>query len=488
MTIPNNILVPFVAVEINNTGAQQGPVTVPYQGLLIAQKTSDGSAADNSVVLCSSPVDAAAKCGRGSMGHLMAKKWFDVNQFTPLYLGVLADNGSGAAAAGSIAFTGPATENGTLSLYVGGQLVQVAVTNGMIATALATALVAAIPSTSDLPVTAAVDGTHAYQVNLTYKHKGEVGNQCDLRLNYQDGEKLPAGLAATIVPMSSGTSNPVLTTLITNLLDRWLNIWANPFKDSTSLTALETELESRFGPTRQIDAMMFTCDNDTYANMITLGNARNEKSSCIVPTQNSPSQPCEYAAQIAGQVALEGQADPSKPLQTVTLPTVLAPALADQFSQFPQRNTLLANGIGTTAVGPGGVVQIERLVTTYQKNAAGSPDTSYRKVESLLTLMELRYQWRTRIRNRYPRAKLAADGTRFGPGQSVITPQIAKSEAIMWFREMESDRGLVQKFDDFKAAVTVSIDSGNPDRLLVLLPPTLIGQFIVCNTELNFVL
>jgi hypothetical protein len=36
--------------------------------------------------------------------------------------------------------------------------------------------------------------------------------------------------------------------------------------------------------------------------------------------------------------------------------------------------------------------------------------------------------------------------------------------------------------------VTVAIDSGNPDRLLVLLPPQLIGQFIICNTELNFVL
>ncbi len=58
----------------------------------------------------------------------------------------------------------------------------------------------------------------------------------------------------------------------------------------------------------------------------------------------------------------------------------------------------------------------------------------------------------------------------------------------MWFREMESDRGLVQKFEDFKAAVSVSIDSGNPDRLVVFLPPNLIGQFIICNTELNFVL
>ena len=57
------------------------------------------------------------------MLHRMAIAWFASNKSTELWLGVLADNGAGVAATGTIVVTGPATATGTIPLYLGGVLV-----------------------------------------------------------------------------------------------------------------------------------------------------------------------------------------------------------------------------------------------------------------------------------------------------------------------------------------------------------------------------
>ena len=71
------------------------------------------------------------------------------------------------------AVTGPATADGTIALYFGGVRVTVGVTSGQAATAIATNITAAITAAADLPVTAA---TVSASSNLTFRHKGAVGN------------------------------------------------------------------------------------------------------------------------------------------------------------------------------------------------------------------------------------------------------------------------------------------------------------------------
>lgn len=336
---------------------------------------------------------------------------------------------------------------------------------------------------TDLPVHASVASavvtTHAMNAGL-------VGNECDVRANYNVGEALPAGVGLAIVGPSGGSVNPVLATLISNMGDTWFNILANPYTDATSLTALEAELNSRFGPARMIDGMMFSAKNDTYSNVATLGQARNCRSSTIEPTNSSPTPPEEMSADIAGTVAIYGANDPARPLTTLALSWTQAPALADRYT-ITERDLLLHDGIGTTRVGAGNVVEIDRLVTTYQTNTAGSPDPSYRDVNTLLTLMYLRYDWRNHVRLKWPRHKLADDGTKFGAGQAVVTPKIAAAEAVAWFEEME-ELGLVEDVDTFKTNLVVERNGGDVNRLDFLLPPNLINQLLVVGTQIQFVL
>jgi phage tail sheath gpL-like len=480
---PSNLRVPFVSAEFDNSRAQQGPALMAYRGLIVGQKLAGGTAAADSLQKVTNADQVAGFAGRGSMLHRQAMAWFAGNKFTEVYVGVLADNAGGIAAAGSINFTSPATADGDVMLYVGGELVQVPVASGDTANAIAAAVAAAMPVDSDLPVTAAVDGVTPSKVNITFRHKGLVGNELDLRLNYQDGDALPAGVTAVITPMAGGTLAPSLTNLISAMGDIWFNIIAHPYTDAASLTALETELEDRFGPMRMIDGVVFTAKQDTHANLATLGESRNSQHNSIVAANKSPTPPFEYAAHVAAVVAYFANIDPARPLQTLPLSWVKAPAEADLFT-LQERNLLLYDGISTTKV-VAGQVQIERLITTYQKNSTGAQDTSYLNVETMLTLMYARFAWRNRVQTRYPRHKVANDGTRFGSGQPVVTPKIMKGEAISWFRDME-ELGLFENFDQFKQDLVVERNAQDPNRLDVLLPPDLINQLIVTATNIQF--
>lgn len=482
-SVPNALRVPFVAAEIDNTRASQGPALLSYRALLIGQKTSGGSAAADSLHRVTSVEDVITLAGRGSMLHRMALAWFAENQSTEVWIGVLADNGAGVAASGTLTVTGPATADGTISLYIGGNLVEVAVSSGDAQNTIATNIEAAIDAELDLPVTA---GVATNVVTVTARHKGLTGNEMDLRLNYQDGEELPAGVAIAIVAMASGTTAPTLTNLIAAMGDSWFQVIAHPYTDATSLSAIEGELASRFGPMRMIDGVAFTAKDDSHSNLVTLGDGRNSPHSCIVAVNDSPTWSPEVGASVAAVAAKYGAADPARPFQTLPLSWVKAPAESAEFT-LEERNLLLYDGISTLKVAPGQVVQLERLITTYQENGAGADDTSYLDVTTMLTLLYLRYSFRNRILSRYPRHKLADDGTRFGSGQAVITPKIAKAECVLWFREMES-LGLVEGFDQFKTDLVVERNISDPNRLDFLLPPDLINQLVVSAVKIQFLL
>jgi phage tail sheath gpL-like len=479
-SVPAALRVPFVAVEIDSSGAQQGPALLSYRVLLLGQKTAAGSAEADSLHRVTNPDAVATLAGRGSLLHRQALAYFANNTSTETWVGVLEDEGAGVAATGTLTVTGPATATGTLSLYVAGTRVPVGVSSGSTAATVAASIAAAITARPNLPVTAAVgSGGNTHIVTLTARNKGTHGNGIDVRLNYQDGEATPAGVGVTVAPMSGGDTNPSLAGIIATMGDSWFQVVAHPYTDATSLSALETELASRFGPMRMIDGLAITSAAGSFATLTTLGNSRNSPHSCIVaqPGANPLTPPAEYAAMVAGVVARYAPQDPARPLQTLPVVGALAPAEADLFT-LEERNLLLFDGIATTTVAGGGLVQLERLITTYQTNASGSEDTAYLDATTLLNLMFQRFSFRTRIRTRYPRHKLADDGTRAGAGQAIITPSTGKAEAVAWFREMEA-LGLVENFELFKKSLVVERNAQDPNRLDFMLPPDLINQLIV---------
>lgn len=484
--VPTNIRVPFVYVEFDNSRAVQGPALMPYKNLVIGQRLTSGTVPELTPTRVTSAAQAKTYFGAGSMLAHMLERQLANNSITETWAIALDDNGAGASAAGSVLFGGAVTAAGTLYLYIGGRRLTVGVAATDTPDDVATSTAAAITAATDLPVTAAVNGGETKQVDITARHKGEAANGIDIRVNYYAGEDLPTGLTAAVTPMAGGTSNPDVSTVWAAIGDEHYHVITMPYTDAANLTALETELADRWGPLRQIEAMAFASATGTHSDLGTLGDSRNSPHLSIMSAAGSPTPPYEVAAAVAGVVSYHANIDPARPFQTLPLVGVLPPAVTDRFT-LQENNLLLFDGISTTSVDAGGVVRIQRVITTYTENAQGAEDISYLDVNTPLTLGYLRYDFRNYILRKYPRHKLADDGTRYGPGQAVITPKVGKAEAIARFRVWE-DQGLVENIDQFKNDLICERNESDPNRLDWMLPPDLVNQFRVAGVQVGFLL
>ena len=483
--IPQALRVPGVYVEFDNSLANNADPQ--FKLLVIGQRLATGSVAQGVPTRVTSVGQAEDYFGRGSMLAEQIKHLLAANQWIDLTAIALDEDANGAAATGTITPSGTATETGTLALYVAGQQVRVSVVSGDSQETVAAAIANAINADDTLPVTAAVDATALNQVNLTCRWKGETGNDIDLRLNYY-GEKTPKGLSVAIGAMSGGTANPDIATAIAAMGDEWYNWIACPYTDAANLTALETELDSRWGPTRQIGARAFVAFRGNHAATATFGDSRNNPHVTCMGTNIAPQPPYIWSAVNAAVAARSLAIDPARPLQTLTLTGIMAPAVEDRWTDS-ERNLLLFDGIATHKVAPDGKVMIERQITMYQVNAAGIADDSYLDITVPETLERIRFEQRKLFSSKYPRHKLAENDARIGAGQAVMQPKLAKAELLALYRTLEA-RGWVQDYDGYKASLVVEIGDGagggDRNRLNVQDSPRLVGQYRVHAQQVQF--
>lgn len=477
--IPVNIRTPGQYIEFDNSRAVQGLPAIQHRILVIGQRLTTGTAAAGMPTRITSAIAGETYFGRGSQLAAMINALKAANSYTDCWAVALDDNAAGVVATGTLTLTGSPTEAGTINLYIGGVLVQALVASGDSVASVATALAAAVAANTALPVTASAN---TGVVTFTARNKGEVGNTIDLRLNYQAGERTPKGITAVLVQMAGGTANPDLAAALTAIGDEQYHTIISPYADASNLGKLEALLATRWGPMVQKESHAFTAVTGTVSEMATLGAARNSPHVTIMGAGKSPTPPYIWAAVAAAVDAYEP--DPARPRQTLVLPGVLAPAIADRPTR-DERNLLLFDGISTTTVDAGGAVMIERLITTYQTSPTGVPDTSYLDVETMRTLAYLRFTLRARIAQRFPRHKLANDGTRFAPGQAVVTPNLIRCEIVALFAEWEA-AGLVENMEQFKRDLLVVRDSSDPNRLEAVLPPDCINQFRVFAAQIQF--
>lgn len=480
--VPSQIRVPFLYAEFDNTRAIQGLTDQPYKILMIGQKLAAGTKSALEPVRVTSADQAAEFFGNGSHLHLMARGNFANNQIIETVCVAIDDPGSAVAADGTITLTGTPTQSGTLSLYVAGERVQVLAEAADTVTTIATRIAAAINAATYLPVTAT---SAAGVVTVTAKNKGLVGNDIDIRLNYFD-EETPAGLTVAITAMADGAGAPDLDTVWAALGEEQYILVCGPYNDSASIASIREEFAERDGPTKQIDSVYITAFYGTHSEATTIGEAPNSKYGIIVPTQKSPTFAPEYAAMIVGVVANSASIDPARPFQTLTVQGARAPSAKDQYN-LNERNLHLYDGLSTTTVNAGGEVVIERLITTYRKNNFGADDASYLDLNTILTLSYIRYSFRTYFLQKYPRHKLANDGTRFGAGQAIMTPKVAKGECAGIFRNWETN-GLVEGFTQFMDELIVERNAEDANRLDFMLPTDLVNQLRVMGVQIQFLL
>ncbi|OOF50905.1 phage tail protein [Rodentibacter genomosp. 1] len=480
--IPSALRVPLTYIEFDNTKAVSGTPTALHKVLMLGTKLATGTAKAGEAVRVSAYAQAKSLFGRGSQLAEMVKTFKAHNSELDLWVLPLDESSSGAKAAGSVKITGTATQSGTFSLMIAGNNYKTAVISGDTAETIAGKLQKLVEADQDVPVVPTLSGS---TITLTCRFKGDSGNDVDLRCNYYSGESFPEGISATITEMNGGSVNPDMSVAMTGFGAEWWNYIINPFTDTESLNLLRTELVKRWGPLKQIDGICFMAKRGTHAELTTFAEQRNDYLFSVMATHKVPQPAYLWAAAYAAVVAGSLSIDPARPVQTLVM-DLLPPAMSDRWD-LSERNTLLYSGVSTYTVNAGSQPQVEAAITMYRKNAFGDNDESYLYVETIATLSYLRYAIRTRISQKFPRHKLANDGTRVSPGQAIVTPKVIRNELLALFTELEFT-GLVENFDEFNRTLLVERDSNNPCRVNVLSNENLVNQFRIYAHAIQFIL
>lgn len=487
-SIPNDIRTPGAFAEFDNSRAVTGSPAMPNKALVIGILKASGTVPANTPQLIGSGNAAEGYWGAGSMIAEMARAFKNANAYTELWGIGLAETTT--ASVRTLTLSGTATAAGTLVTYIAGHRIETAVAVGGTAAAVSVLQNAAILAYADykrLPFTTAQATTI---VTLTAVHKGAYGSEIDVRHSLGATEAVPAGLTLTIAEGTPGSGQESMSAAITAMGDIQYNTIVIAATDSTSLTALEAEMATRAGPMVKKEGFVIAAALGTQSTLSSLGNGRNSQFLSIVSSGgtagNSPTPLYVVAAQVAALRALQFGIDPARPMQTLPVQGMQPQLASDQFTRS-ERNTLLTDGISTTTVDQGGIVRLERLITTYQTNPLTIPDPSYLDATTMGTLSLLSFEVRARMLLKYPRHKLASDGTLFDPGQAIVTPKSIRAEFKSLFRSWER-RGLVEDSEQFFEDLLVERDANDKNRINWRMVPNLANQLRVTAGSIQFLL
>lgn len=462
------------------------------RALLVGTMTEDGNAEPNVPKVIGTQQQADVAFGMGSECARMVKAFFKNNFANEMWVLPLPEPPGGTAATGSIEVIAAPVEAGTIHLYVGAQPIKINIGGTDTEEEVAAAIAERIMAEDDLPITAEIDGTDAKKINLACNWKGVGGNEIRISTNYYGpigGEIAPPGLGLDLPPtnfLTGGVGTPVMTTAIMNLGEEEFEYVAVPFTDSTTLRDWDMEYgfsdEGRWGWKRQLFGHVFSAKRGTYSDLIMWGSGfgtgfavNSGVISVMAFEQDTPSPMYEMTAAYVAKAQRALTNDPARPLQTLQLFGTLPARLHERFNWL-ELNSLATNGLAIQKVWQGsGYPQIAREQTTYQWGFYGIGDDAYELVTTLATLAKLLRNQRHAITQKFPRHKLANDGTRFGPGQAIVTPGIIKAELVAQYR-MDEYNGLVEDARNYKRFLLVERDPNNPNRVNVLYPPDLINQ------------
>ncbi|QBH98412.1 phage tail protein [Limnobaculum zhutongyuii] len=477
-TVPADIQVPLFFAEMDNSAANTSQDSSPV--LLIGHALSDSSIEPNTLTIMPSADRAKKLAGRGSQLARMVEGYRNVDPFGEVWVIAVPETASEEAATGEITITGTALSAGVISLYISSVRVSVPVVAQDEATAVAASIAATVNANLDVAVTAQAE---AGKVTLTAKNKGISGNELPVSVNYRGtvgGEETPSGVNIAIQVMSGGVGVPDLTAVIATMGDEPFDFIGLPFNDAATLALMGAEMNDdtgRWSYARQLYGHVYTARISDLSNLVAFGSTLNDPHLSVAGYESDIQTAADELTAIrVARNAVFIRNDPARPTQTGVLNGAL-PAVKGKCFALPEQQSLLTHGIGT-AYAEGNTLRIQRDITTYQRNAYGVSDNSYFDSETLHTSAYVLRRLKSVITSKYGRHKLANDGTRFGPGQAIVTPKVIKGELCAVYKELER-AGIVENFELFKQYLIVERNADNPNRLDVLFPPDYVNQLRV---------
>jgi phage tail sheath gpL-like len=465
-SIPASIRKPGKYFEFNTRLAVRTLPANLQNMLIVAQRLATGSVLALVPTRVYSDAQAADYFGNGSMAHLMCRAAIKANPYLQLSVCAL-DDGAGASATGTVTIASVATVPGTLKLWVGNQSVEIAIATADANTAVAAALKAALDAKPDLPVTASVT---TGVVTLTARNKGLAANAIDVSV-----ELTARGTTATVsgATLSGGTIDPDPATALAKVFGEQYDVICTPYNSQAALTTLRTHLDSVSGALEQRPGCGIYGHDVALATATTMAGQINSGRIVGAYLRGTKSPDYELAAAYAAVVA--GEEDPARPLNTLALTGIHAPAVDQRLSRTEQE-TCLNNGVAPLEVGPGEKVQIVRAITTYTKDAQSITDIAFLDLTTIRTLDYVRKACRERISLRFPREKLSSK-----------TPDRVRTELLDVLLKLE-ELEIVEEVMANKDGLIVERDLQDPNRLDAKIPTDVVNGLHVFAGRIDLLL
>lgn len=474
-------------INLPIVGAQTSVGTSAQRVLFVGQKTPSGSAASG-VLVPDIQNDSSwdTLFGPNSMLAGMIRSFRNINIDVNIDA-IPLDDASGTPADGEVAFTGPATEDGTITVIIGSELnhsFELAIADTDSATVIGDALEAAITADVNAPFSASNStGT----VTITADNDGTEGNFIAIAFS-----GIVAGVGVTLTGMASGATNPTLTGVFDVVGDTRYQTVVWPF--SYGLTDLTAFLDPRFNFDNKIlDGVGVVHATDTFANLQTAGNAENSQSLMILGNNVSTRAGLKGSAMLEIGVNISSQFAAIRSLRLEDGTNIANFVIAtnglrdtrggDAIASFPYFNTPFANlpliaqgdgftdqelqdlsdaGISNLGINIAGNVAIAgQIKTTYKTDVAGNPDPSFgflNFVDTITTVREINFN---RLRAQYAQSRLTQGSPQ--NGRAMANADMIRAFLIGVFQDLgSSDFVLLQSGEDalnfFKDNLSVTLD------------------------------
>lgn len=433
-------------VSLSLISADTTASNAPQKVLIVGIKDASGTATSGALVE-NLPNDGSETIyfGEASMVTDMVRAFKKIAPSVQLDVIPLAENAGGTAAVYTLAFTGPATEAGSIEVVVGSEKnakYTVSVANAATATTIANNVRDAINNnTRSLFTASATTGT----VTLTCIHKGTVGNwiPIGIKLNGAVAGVLN-GVGITIANTVPGATDPTGYTSNT-LFDVCGNnryqgvVWPS----ASTITTATAWLEARFNANNKVlDGVAFSHKTDTYGNCLASAAGNNSKcevlfvdkmmgiaSSYLGPAGREPgfvvsssfaavralrltsgAAISQYITTSSSSDQFGGPALSSLPYFNTTIPTLSRPASGHGFTETEiasleaQGASIIGQNINKTNV----LVGTVRM--TYKTDPAGNPDPSWKYLNYVDTMSNVREYFFNNYKKRFAQSRLT-EGT-----------------------------------------------------------------------------
>lgn len=422
-------------ITYNIIAAQTQVDNTDQKVLFVGKKTSAGSAVSG-VLRTSVQNDNLwdTELGVNSMLSGMIRDARKINPSVRFDYIALDDGVGAISATGTMTFTGAATEDGVLNVVIGSKinhsyLINIAI--GDTPTIIGDSVVAAITADLRIPVSAAnVTGV----ITATAVNGGTIGNDIGLAIY-----GTVAGVTIATTETSSGASDPILTGVFDVIGDARYQTIVWPYYNS--LAELKTLLDGRFNTNNDIqDGIGITSAEGTFSDLNTLLLAENSQSIVINVDKHEDasnqhgaallelgySKSAQFAA--VRSLRLQSGSDISQFVisRSGALDSFGGPALASKpyfntpFYNFPQIDTakgftrveietLLDNGGFVFGNNVSGTLSLSgEVVTTYKTDVAGNQDDSFKYLNYVDTISNIREYFYNNLKSRFSQSRLTS--------------------------------------------------------------------------------